>query len=72
VGGVCGEDYISLHKEVLDDLYCSVNFIRVIKWRRMRLAVHVACMGGRRTVYKVLVEKPEGNRPVGRTRQMGG
>jgi hypothetical protein len=57
-----------LHKEELDDLYCSLNIIRAIKWRRMRLAGHVACMGGRRGVYRVLVGKPEGNRPVERTR----
>ena len=67
-GGGCGKDYIRLHKEALDDLYCSVNIIRVIKWRRMRLAGHVVCMGRRRGVYRVLVGKPEGNRPVGRTR----
>ena len=35
-----------LHNEELNDLYCSPNIVRVIKWRSMRWAGHVACMGG--------------------------
>jgi len=35
----------------------------------MRWAGHVACMGERRGVYRVLVGKPEGNRPRGRPRR---
>jgi hypothetical protein len=34
----------------------------------MRRAGHVACMGERRGVYRVLVGKPEGKRPLGRLR----
>jgi hypothetical protein len=34
-----------LHNEALTDMYSSPNIIRVIKSRRMRWAVHVACMG---------------------------
>jgi len=34
----------------------------------MRWAGHVACMGERRGVYRVLVGKPEGRRPLGRPR----
>ena len=37
-----------LHNEELNDLYCSPNIVRVIKWRRMRWAGHVACMGEER------------------------
>ena len=44
----------------VSDLYCSPNIVRVIKWRRVRWAVHVASMGERRGVYRVLVGKPEG------------
>jgi len=44
------------------------NIVRVIKSRRMRWAGHVACMGERRGVYRVLVGKSEGNRPLGRPR----
>jgi len=40
----------------------------VIKSRRMRWAGHVVCMGEGRGVYRVLVRKPEGKRPVGRPR----
>ena len=43
--------------------------MRVIKSRRMRLAGHVACMGDRRGFYRVLVGKPEGNRPLGREKR---
>jgi len=55
-----------LHNDVLNDLYCSPNIVRVMKSRRMRWAGHVAGMGERRGVYRVLVGKPEGKRPLGR------
>ena len=42
--------------------------MRVIKSRRMRLAGHVALMGDEMGVYRVLVGKPEGKRPLGRPR----
>ena len=50
--GVTGE-WRKLHNEELNDLYCSHNNVRVIKWRRMRWAGHVARMGERRGVYGV-------------------
>jgi len=40
----------------------------VIKSRRMKWAGHVACMGERRGIYRVLVGKPEGKTPLGRPR----
>ena len=42
--------------------------MRVIKPRRMTRAGLVACMGEERGVYRVLVGKPEGTRPLGRPR----
>ena len=57
-----------LHNEELNDLYSSPNIVRVIKLGRMRWAGHVARMGEERGVYRVLVWKPEGNRPLGRPR----
>ena len=57
-----------LHNEELNDLYSLPNILRVIKSRRMRLARHVACMGERRGIYRVLLGKPEGKRPLGRPR----
>ena len=48
------------------DLYSSPNIVGVIKSRRMRWAGHVARMGEERGVYRVLVGKPDGNRPLGR------
>jgi len=62
-------DWRRLHNEKLNDLYTSPNIVRVIKLRRMRLAGHVACMGEERGVYRVLVGKPEGKRPLGRPRR---
>ena len=43
--------------------------MRVIKSRRMRLAVHVARNGEGRGVHRVLVGEPEGKRPLGRPRR---
>ena len=42
----------------------------MIESRRMRWAGHVACMGERRGVYRVLVGKPEEQRPLGRPRRV--
>ena len=56
-----------LHNEELNDLH-SPNIVRVVKWRKMRWAGHVARMGDRRVVYRVLVGKPEVKRPLGRPR----
>jgi len=65
---VTGE-WRKLHNEELNDRYCSPNIFRVIKSRRMTWAGHVARMGERRGVYRVLVGKPEGKRPLGRPRR---
>ena len=61
-------EWRKLHNEELNDLYCSPNFIRVIKSRKIRWAKHVARMGERMGVYRVLVVKHEGKRPLGRPR----
>ena len=57
-----------LHNEELNDLYSSPNIVRVIKSRRMRWAGYVARMSEERGVYRVLVGKPEGKKPLGRPR----
>ena len=59
----------NLHNEELIELYSSPSIVRVIKSRRMRWTGHVARMGERRCVCKVLVEKPEGKRPLVRPRR---
>jgi hypothetical protein len=53
----------------LHNLYSSPSIIRIIKSRTMRWAGHVARMGEKRNVYRLLVRKPEGNRPLGRPRR---
>jgi len=60
---------IKLHNEELNDMYFSPNIIRVIKLRKMRWAGHVGHVGDSRSVYRVLVEKPERKRPLGRPRR---
>jgi hypothetical protein len=55
-----------LHNEELHDLYCSPNIVWVIKSKRFRWAGHVAWMREGRRVYRILVGKPEGKRPLGR------
>ena len=53
------EEWRKLHNEKLNDLYSSLSIFRVIQSRRMSLAGHVARMGERSVVYRVLVGKPE-------------
>jgi hypothetical protein len=57
-----------LHNEELRDVYSSPSIIRIIKSRRMRWAGYVARIGENRNAYRLLVGKPEGRRPLGRSR----
>jgi hypothetical protein len=65
---VTGE-WRKLRNEELNALYSSPNIVRVIKSNKMRWAGHVARMGEGRGVYRVLVGKPEGKRPLERLRR---
>jgi hypothetical protein len=58
-----------LHNEELHNLYSLPNIIRIIKSRRKRWAGYVARMGEKRNVYRLLVGKAEGKRPLGRPRR---
>ena len=51
-------------------MYSSPNTVRVIKSRRMSWKGHVVRVGERRGVYRVLVGKPEGKRPLGRPKRI--
>jgi hypothetical protein len=51
-----------LHNEELHNLYSSPSIIRIIKSKRMRWVGHVAQMGEKRNVYRLLVGKPEGKK----------
>jgi hypothetical protein len=66
--GVTG-GWRKLHNEELHNLYSSPSIIRIIKSRSMRWAGHVARMGEKRNMYRLLVGKPEGKRPIGRLRR---
>jgi hypothetical protein len=56
--GVTGQ-WRKQHNQELHNLYSSPSIIRIIKWRRMKWAGHVARMGEKRNVYRLLVGKPE-------------
>jgi hypothetical protein len=62
------EFWRKLHNEELRDLYSSPSIIRIIK-SRMRWAGHMVRVWEKRNVYRLLVGKPEGKRPVGRPRR---
>ena len=61
-------EWRKLYNEELNDLYSSPNIVWVIKLRRIRWMGHVVRMGERKGIYRVLVGKPEGKRPLGRCR----
>jgi hypothetical protein len=65
--GVMG-GWRKLHNEELHNLYSLPSIIRIIKSLRMRWAGHVTGMGEKRNVYRLLVGKPDGKRPLGRPR----
>jgi hypothetical protein len=62
-------DWRRLHNKELNGRYSSPNIVRVMKSRRVRWAGHVARMAEGSGVYRVLVGKPEGRRPLGRPRR---
>ena len=64
---VTGE-WRKLHNEEPNNLQSLPSIVWVIKSRRMTCAGHVAHMGESRGMYKVLVGKHEGRRPLGRSR----
>jgi hypothetical protein len=73
--GVGNEDHqlgtgFFVHKRIIPkknhNLYSSPDIVRQVKSRQMRWAGHVARMGEERKVYKILVGKPEGKRPLER------
>jgi hypothetical protein len=65
--GVMG-GWRKLHNEELHDFYSLPSIIRIIKYRRVRWAGHVARMGDKENVYRLLVGKREGKRPLGKRR----
>jgi hypothetical protein len=62
------EGWRKLHNVELHNLYSSQIIIRIIKSRRLKWVGHVAQMGEKRNAYRMLVGKPEGKRPLGRSR----
>jgi len=62
-------EWRNLYTEELNDVYSSPNIDGVTKSKKMRWVGHVACMGERKGVDRVLVGKPEGKRLLGRPRR---
>jgi hypothetical protein len=60
------ESWRKPHDDELHSLYSLPNIVRVIRLMRMRWARHVARMGEERGVYRFLVRRTEGKRPLGR------
>jgi hypothetical protein len=60
---VTGE-WIKVCNKELNNLYSSLNIVSDDQIRRMRWSGHVALMGERRSVYRVLGGNPEGKRPL--------
>jgi hypothetical protein len=58
-----------LYKGKFRDLYSSPSIIKIISLKRMRWERHVARMGEKMKAYRLLVGKPEGKRPLGRTKR---
>jgi hypothetical protein len=54
-----------LHNEELHNLHSSPTTITLVKLRRIRWACYVAGMGEKVSIYKMLVGKVEGKRPIG-------
>ena len=50
----------------LNILYSSHNIFRLIKFRRLRWAGHVATMEEGRSAFESLIGKPTGYKPLGR------
>jgi hypothetical protein len=61
--------YICDMRQEVCSLYSSPNIFRVFKSRRLGWAGHVARMGEGRGVYRILVGRPEGKRPLGKPRR---
>jgi hypothetical protein len=61
--------WTKLHNEELHNLYPSPTILRMIKSRRIRGWDMWHKWGQKRNVYKLLVGKPEGKRPLGRSRR---
>jgi hypothetical protein len=60
-----------LHNAKLNEMYSSPNIVRVSNSRRVRWAENVTLVGESRDVYRVLVGKPDGKRPLGKPRFRG-
>jgi hypothetical protein len=58
-----------LHSEEFNEMYCSPSNVRVIKSRKIRWVENVARMRDRQGVYRILVGKRDGERPLGRSRR---
>jgi len=66
------EEWKCLYNVKLNYLYSLSNILQVSKPKIMRWAVYVARTGEKRIAFRVLVGKPEGKRPLCRTKRRCG
>jgi hypothetical protein len=69
MGDELTEGWRKLHNEELHNLCSSPSIIRMITSRRVRSAGQVACMGKKINACRLLVEKSEVRRLLGRPRR---
>jgi hypothetical protein len=58
----------NLNEEELYNFYSFSNVIRVMKSTRIKCSGHITCKEGKNSLYRVLVCKPDGKKPLGRPR----
>jgi len=55
--------------EELHDFHFSQNSIRMVSSRRTKRAGKLACMVEKKEAYRISVGKPDGKKPLGRSRR---
>jgi hypothetical protein len=56
------------HSEEIHEAHLSPNINETVRSRNMSKALNVATLGENRNAYRILIDKPEGKRPVTRSR----
>jgi hypothetical protein len=59
-------EWRKLHNEELRNLFSSPSIIRMLESRKMRWMGHIARKGEKRNVYRLLMGKAKGERPLGK------
>jgi hypothetical protein len=63
------ERWKRVYNEKLHNFCASPSIIRMMNSWRMRWTGHLARIGGKKNVYKIVMGKPEGKRSIGRPKR---